>query len=120
MSQLIERYRLENRLTDQEFIYKLFQLLNYIRQLDYFFDFIVNQEYLIMSFKIIDFLKFIGDSKNHYHFQKLGKFFKYLQTLPPMLITIFNFYFQSVNIFSYLKIFKQRSWYIQLAFAEEF
>ena len=73
-----------------------------------------------MAFKIIDFLKFIGDSKNHYQFQKLGKFFKYLQTHPPMLITIFNFYLQSVNIFSYLKIFKQQSWYIQLAFAEEF
>lgn len=48
--------RLDNRLTDQEFIYKLFQLLSYIRQLDYSFGFIVDQEYLIISFKFTDFL----------------------------------------------------------------
>lgn len=112
--------RFDNRLTDQEFIYNVFQLLSYIRQLDYSLDFIVDQEYLIISFKLTDFLEFIGASKNHYQLQKLGKFFKYLQTLPPMLSTISNLCFQSVNIFPYIKVFKQKSWYVQLAIAEEF
>lgn len=111
--------RLDNRLTDQEFLYKLFQLLSYIRQLDYSFGFIVDQEYLIISFKFTDFLEFIGANKNHYQVQKVGKFLKYLQTLPPMLSTISNTCFQSVNIFPYLKVFKKKSWYVQLAIAEE-
>jgi hypothetical protein len=97
--------RLVNRLTDQEFIYKLFQLLSYIRQLDYYFSFIVDQEYPITSFKLTDFLEFIGANKNHYQVQKLGKFLKSLQTLPPMLSTISNICFQSINIFPYLKVF---------------
>jgi hypothetical protein len=111
--------RLDNRLTDQEFIYKLFQLLSYIRQLDYSFGFIVDQEYLIISFKFTDFLEFIGANKNHYQVQKVGKFLKYLQTLPPMLSTISNICFQTVNIFPYIKVFKKKSWYVQLAIAEE-
>jgi len=52
--------RLDNRLTDQEFLYKLFQLLSYIRQLDYSFGFIIGQEYLIISFKFNDLLEFIN------------------------------------------------------------
>lgn len=42
------RNRLDYRLIDPEFLYKLFQLLSYIRQLEYSFGFIVNQEYLII------------------------------------------------------------------------
>ena len=89
--------RLYKRLTDQEFIYKLFHLLSYIQQLDYSFDFIVDQEYLIISFKLTDFLEFIGANKNYYQLQKLGKFLKYLQTLPPILSTISNICFSSKN-----------------------
>ena len=111
---------LYNRLNDQEFIYTLFQLLSYIRQLEYSFDFIVDQEYLIISFKLTDFLEFIGANNNHYQLQKLGKFFKYLQTLPPILSTISNICFQSINIFPYIRVFKKKSWYVQLAIAEEF
>ena len=111
--------RLDNSLTDQEFIYKLFQLLSYIRQLDYSFDFIVDQEYLIISFKFTDFLEFIGAKNNHYQVQKVGKFLKSLQNLPPILTTISNVCFQSVNIFPYIKVFKRKSWYVQLAIVEE-
>lgn len=80
---------------------------------------LTDQEYLIISFKFTDFLEFIGTNKNHYQVEKLGKFLKYLQTLPPMLSTISNTCFQSVNIFPYLKVFKKKSWYVQLAIAEE-
>ena len=93
--------------------------MSYIRQLDYSSAFIVDQEYLIISFKFTDFLEFIGANKNHYQVQKVGKFLKSLQTLPPMLSTISNICFQSVSIFPYLKVFKKKSWYVQLAIAEE-
>lgn len=36
-----------------------------------------------------------------------------------MLSTISNLCFQSVNIFPYIKVFKKKSWYVQLAIAEE-
>jgi len=111
--------RLINKLTDQEFIYKLFQLLSYIRQLDCSFDFLVDQEYRIVSFKLTDFLEFIGTNKNNYQVQKLGEFLRSLQALPPMLRDVSNICFQSVNIFPYLKVFKKKSWYVQLAIAEE-
>lgn len=97
------RNRLDYRSIDPEFIYKLFQLSSYIRQLEYSSGFIVDQEYLIISFK------FIAANNSHYQVQKLGKFLKYLQTLPPVLSTISNTCFQSANIFPYLKVFKQKS-----------
>jgi hypothetical protein len=73
--------KLANKLADQEFVYKLFQLLSYIRQLDYSLDFLVDQEYRIISFKLTDFLEFVGANKNHSQVQKLGKFLRFLQTL---------------------------------------
>lgn len=99
--------RLDNRLTDQEFLYKLFQLLSYIRQLECSSGFIGDQEYLIVSFKFTDFLEFIGANNNYYQLQKVGKFLRSLQTLPPILSTISNICFQSVNIFPYIKVFKK-------------
>ena len=93
--------------------------MSYIRQLDYSFGFIVNQKYLILSFKFTDFLEFIGADKNHYQVQKVEKFLRSLQILPSMLTTISNICFQSVNIFPYIKVFKKKSWYVQLAIAEE-
>jgi hypothetical protein len=108
-----------NRFTNQEFVYELFQLLSFIRQLKYSCAFIGDQEYLIITFKLTDFLEFTGTTNNHYQVQKLGKFLRSLQTLPPMLSTISNICFQSINIFPYLKVFKQRSWYVQFAIAEE-
>jgi len=68
---------------------------------------LIDQEYLIISFKFTDFLEFINANKNHHQVQKVGKFLKYLQTLPPMLSTISNTCFQSVTIFPYLKVFKK-------------
>ena len=61
---LVTTYIINNKLNDQEFIYMLFQLLSYIRQIEYSFNFIVNQEYLIIPFKLTDFLEFIVASNN--------------------------------------------------------
>lgn len=99
--------KLTNNLADQEFVYKLFQLLSYLRQLDSSLGFLVDQEYRIISFKLTDFLEFLGANKNHSQVQKLGKFLKFLQSLPPMLSVISEDCFRSTNIFPYLKVFKK-------------
>ena len=109
--------RFANTLAEKELLYKLFQLLSYIRQLDYSFDFLVDQEYRIISFKLTDFLEFIGAKKNHSQVQKLGNLLRFLQTLPPMLIVFSEDCFKSTNIFPYIKVFKKKSWYVQLAIA---
>ena len=111
--------RLSHQVIDKEFVYKLFQLLSFIRQLPYSCAFIGDQEYLLVSFKFTDFLEFTGVNKNHYQVKKVGKFLTSLQSLPPMLSTISNICFQSVNIFPYLKVNKKRSWYVTFAIAEE-
>ena len=100
-------------------MYKLFQLLSFIRQLPYSWAFIGDQEYLLVSFKFTDFLEFTGVNKNHYQVQKVGKFLTSLQSLPPMLSTISNICFESVNIFPYMKVYKKQSWYVTFAIAEE-
>ena len=96
--------RLSHQVIDKEFMYKLFQLLSFIRQLPYSWAFIGDQEYLLVSFKFTDFLEFTGVNKNHYQVQKVGKFLTSLQSLPPMLSTISNICFESVNIFPYMKV----------------
>ena len=111
--------KLTNNLADQEFVYKLFQLLSYLRQLDSSLGFLVDQEYRIISFKLTDFLEFLGANKNHYQVQKLGKFLKFLQSLPPMLSVISEDCFRSTNIFPYVKVFKKKSWYVKLAIVDE-
>ena len=111
--------RLSHQVIDKEFMYKLFQLLSFIRQLPYSWAFIGDQEYLLVSFKFTDFLEFTGVNKNHYQVQKVGKFLTSLQSLPPMLSTISNICFESVNIFPYMKVYKKQSWYVTFAIAEE-
>jgi hypothetical protein len=111
--------KVANRVENQEFVYKIFQLLSYIREVDSFSDYLVDQEYQILSFKFRDFLTFIGTNGNYYQVQKLGDFLKSLQTLPPMLRVLSKDCFRSTNIFPYIKVFKKKSWYVQLAVAEE-
>ena len=93
--------------------------MSYIRQLDSFSDYIVDQEYQIISFKFRDFLEFIDANNNHYQVRKLGNFLSSLQTLPPMLSAVSNNCFKSINIFSYIKVFKKKSWYVKLDVAKE-
>lgn len=111
--------RVTARVENQEFVYKIFQLLSYIREIDSFSASLIDQEYEIISFQLRDFLAFIGANEHHYQVQKLGNFFKSLQTLPPMLSAVSTSFFKSINIFPYVKVFKKRSWYVQLAVAKE-
>ena len=111
--------RVGNKLENQEFVYKIFQLLGYLKKVDSFSSFLLDQNYQIISFKFKDFLTFIGENDNHYQVTKLGGFFRSLQTLPPMLSAVSNSCFKSINIFPYVKVFKKRSWYVQFAIAEE-
>ena len=111
--------RVKGRVENKEFVYKIFQLLSYIREVDSVSEYLVDQEYEIISFKLKDFLAFIGVNEHHYQVQKLGNFLRSLQTLPPMLSAVSTSCFTSINIFPYVKVFKQRSWYVQLAVAKE-
>lgn len=111
--------KFDSNLTDQEFLYKLFQLLSYIRQLDYSLVTLDTQEYFVVSFKFTDFLEFTGTPQNYYQVKKVGNFLKSLQTLPPLLTDISNICFQSINIFPYIKVFKKTAWYVTFAIAEE-
>ena len=49
----------------------------------------------------------------------MGTFLGSLQTLPPMLSAVSNICFKSINIFPYVRVFKKKSWYVQLAVAKE-
>lgn len=69
--------------------------------------------------KFTDFLQFTDTPQNVYQVQKVGKFLKSLQSLPPILIAISNLCFQSINIFPYIKVFRKVSWYVEFAIAEE-
>ena len=111
--------KLWNTVEEKELLYKLFQLLSYIRHLEYSFSWIVDQEYRVVSFKLRDFLEFIDSKNNHYQVIKFGKFLNFLQSLPPMLSVISEDCFKSTNIFPYIKVFKKKSWNVQLAIAEE-
>ena len=105
--------RVTDKVENQEFVYKILQLLSYIREIDSFSDYLIDQEYEIISFKFRDFLAFIGANEHHYQVQKLGNFLNSLQTLPPMLSAVSTSCFKSINIFPYVKVFKKRSWYVQ-------
>lgn len=75
-------------LTKVEFLYRLIQLLNYIKSLEGSSKSISmgNRTYQIFQFPVNHFLEFIGKSKNnHYQVKKLVEFLKSLQTIEPNL-----------------------------------
>ena len=97
-------------------LYKLFQFLSYIRQLECFFSWIMDQQYQVVSFKLRNFLEFLSAKNNHYQVQKLGKFLTSFQILPPMLSIIFEDCFKSTNIFPYIQIFKKKMMVRQISY----
>ena len=53
-----------DELENQEFFYRLFQLLSYIKIRESSVDWISNERYRLVSFKVSEFLEFIGKEKN--------------------------------------------------------
>ena len=90
-----------------EFLYRLVQLLNYIKSLEGSSKSISmgDRTYQIFQFPVNHFLEFIGKPKNnHYQIKKLVEFLKSLQTIEPILENFSEGGFRSYIAFPYLKV----------------
>ena len=95
---------LEHNLAKIEFSYKLIQLLNSIKYLEFESSSISmgDKTYKILKFPVNHFLEFIGKPKNnHYQIKKLIKF---LQGIKPITDNFSDGSFRSYVIFPYLKV----------------
>jgi hypothetical protein len=107
-------------LKKQKFLYQLLQLLSYIRTLESSINWISDENYRIISFRVSEFLEFLGKKKtNYYQIRKVVDFLKSLQRLPPILEDFSTESFRSILIFPYLKVRKEKSWNVELAIAEK-
>ena len=107
-------------LEKQKFLYQLLQLLSYIRTLESSVNWISNENYRMISFRVSEFLEFLGKKKtNYYQIRKVVDFLKSLQRLPPVLEDFSTESFRSILIFPYLEVRKEKSWKVELAIAEK-
>ena len=107
-------------LEKQKFLYQLLQLLSYIRTLENSVNWISNENYLIIPFRVNEFLEFLGKKKtNYYQIRKMVDFLKSLQRLPPVLEDFSSDSFRSILIFPYLEVRKEKFWKVELAIAEK-
>ena len=108
-----------DELKNQEFFYRLFQLLSYIKIQESSVYWISNERYRIISFRVSEFLEFIGKEKtNYYQIRKLVDFLESLQTLPPIRQYFSDGGFRSALIFPYLEVRRKKSWCVELAVLE--
>ena len=108
-----------DELKNQEFFYRLFQLLSYIKIQESSVYWISNERYRIISFRVSEFLEFIGKEKtNYYQIRKLVDFLESLQTLPPIRQYFSDRGFRSALIFPYLEVRRKKSWCVELAVSE--
>jgi hypothetical protein len=108
-----------DELENQEFFYRLFQLLSYIKILESSVNWISNESYRIISFRVSDFLEFTGKEKtNYYQIRKLVGFLESLQSLPPIRQYFSDGGFRSALIFPYLEVRRKKSWCVELAISE--
>lgn len=107
-------------LEKQKFLYQLLQLLSYIRTRESSVNWISNENYRMISFRVSEFLEFLGKKKtNYYQIRKVVDFLKSLQRLPPVLEDFSTESFRSILIFPYLEVRKEKSWKVELAIAEK-
>ena len=108
-----------DELENQEFFYRLFQLLSYIKILESSVNWISNERYRIISFRVSEFLEFTGKEKtNSYQIRKLVDFLESLQSLPPIHQYFSDGVFRSALIFPYLEVRRKKSWCVELAISE--
>jgi hypothetical protein len=109
-----------DELENQEFFYRLFQWLSYIKILESSVNWISNESYRILSFRVSEFLEFTGKEKtNSYQIRKLVDFLESLQSLPPIRQYFSDRVFRSILIFPYLEVSKEKSWHVKLSIAEK-
>ena len=109
-------------LTEIEFIYRLIQLLNYLKCLDESFEStsIGDRSYRTFKFPVNSFLEFIGKPKNNYYqVKKLVTFLKSLQTIKPILENFSDGGFRCYVGFPYLKVERKKCWLVELSVCEK-
>ena len=95
-------------------------MLSYIRTLESSANWISNENYRVISFRMSEFLEFLGKKKtNYYQIRKLVDFLKSLQSLPLVLEDFSKDSFQSILIFPYLELRREKSWTVKLAIADK-
>ena len=94
-------------------------MLSYIKIQESSVYWISNERYRIISFRVSEFLEFIGKEKtNYYQIRKLVDFLESLQTLHPIRQYFSDGGFRSALIFPYLEVRRKKSWCVELAVSE--
>jgi len=111
-----------NDLVKLKFVYRLIQLINYIKILKSSSKSVSigDRTYQTFQFQVNHFLEFIGKPKNnHYQIIKLVEFLKSLQDIKPILDYFSDGGFRRYVVFPYLKIEKRKSWLVELSVCGE-
>lgn len=119
-------------LEKEEFLYRLLQLLNYLKKFEDFVTIrgeddqgeiviIRGEVFRFVSFPVTHFAEFTGISKtNYYKSRKLRDFLNSLQKLPPLVEYFSDGGFRSFLAFPFLELIRRESWYVEFAIAEKF
>ena len=112
----------ENDLVKLEFVYRLIQLVNYMKSLKGSSNSVLigDRTYQTFEFQVNHFLEFIGKrKKNHYQIRKLIEFLESLQNIKPILDYFSDGGFRRYVAFPYLKIEKRKGWWVELSICRE-
>jgi hypothetical protein len=104
------------------FVYRLIQLINYIKSLKSSSKSISmgDRTYQTFQFRVSHFLEFIGKPKNnHYQIRKLVEFLKSLQEIKPILDCFSDGGFRRYIAFPYLKVEQRKGWWVEFAICRE-
>lgn len=112
----------ENDLVKLEFVYRLIQLVNYMKSLKGSSNSVLigDRTYQTFEFQVNHFLEFIGKRKNnHYQIRKLIEFLESLQDIKPILDYFSDGGFRRYVALPYLKIEKRKGWWVELSICRE-
>ena len=105
-----------------EFLYRLIQLINYLKTLESSSQLILmgDRTYRVFKFPVNHFLDFLGKPKgNYYQVKKLVKFLDSLQEIKPILECFSDGGFRKYVAFPYLKLERGRCWWVEFAICQE-
>jgi hypothetical protein len=101
----------QNDLVKLEFVYRLIQLINYLKSLKSSSKSVSigDRTYQTFRFRVNHFLEFIGKPRNNYYqMKKLVVFLESLQEIRPILEYFYDGGFRRYVAFPYLKIEKRK------------
>lgn len=114
--------KLVKNLDEIKFLYRLVQLLNYIKSSKSSSKQISmgDKNYKIFKFPVNHFLEFTGQPKNNYYqIKKLVEFLKSLSKIEPIIDNFSDGGFRSYVVFPYLKVERKKGWWVELSVCEE-